>query len=140
MKKILMLIAMVAMFGMNAFAEQGYGSCVIRGTANDYVEVTANLYSVSNGREISGTFTIVNASSKPLMSAYITITAEVNTGTDPNGNLIWKRQTLYQGNWHPTKTNLQPNDRETIELYRVMGYDTRGVQVSVSNPTCQQSW
>lgn len=107
------------------FADEGRGSCVVNGTDNDYVEVTA--YSDGGGK---GNFVIANSSSKPLMSVYVVITADVKGMTN-----AYESKTLYRGNF---TEKVEPYQSRNVVFaypsnYRVI----RNISVKVSNPTCK---
>lgn len=126
MKKV--FFATILYFGLisSAFADEGRGSCIVSGTDNDYVEVTA--YSNGGG---TGNFVIANSSSKPLMSVYVVITAEVRKGISN----IYESKTLYRGNF---TEKVEPYQSRTenftySEDYKVI----RNISVEVSNPTCK---
>ena len=106
------------------FADEGRGSCIVNGTSNDYVEVTA--YSDGGGK---GNYVIANSSSKPLMSVYVVITAEVKRGA------IYELKTLYRGNYTDKVESYQSRNVDFTypSDYKVV----RNISVEVSNPTCK---
>lgn len=133
MKKLLLMFTLLcACITINAGTDSGSGSCIIRGTSNDYVEATAYL-TASNG-EISGYVNISNSSSKPLMSYRLTVTAEVVT-VYSHGNLTWTTKTFCDQTYHK---KCEPYSDTSIELKTLSGHAgyVRNVRVSISNPTC----
>lgn len=124
MKKFFISAVIILGATFSAFADEGRGSCVVNGTSNDYVEVTA--YSNGGGE---GNFVIANSASKPLMSVYIVITAEVFHGGTYNS------QTLYRGNF---TEKVEPYQSRSVNFTYPSGYKTiRNISVEVSNPTCK---
>lgn len=126
MKMFLLTIILFLCATFYSFADEGRGSCIVNGTDNDYVEVTA--YSNGGG---TGNFVIANSSSKPLMSVYVVITAEVRKGTTN----IYESKTLYRGNFTEKVESYQSRNVEFTYSndYKVI----RNISVQVSNPTCR---
>lgn len=123
MKKFFISVILFLGMAFNAFADEGRGSCLVNGSINDYVEVTA--YSEGGG---TGNFVIANSAAKPLMSVYIVITAEVSNG----GNYVLK--TLYSKNFTEKVESYQSRNVEfTYPNWR----NIRNIKVEVSNPTCK---
>ncbi len=120
MKKLLIAVVIFLCATFSAFADEGRGSCVINGTANDYVEVTA--YSDGGGK---GNFVIANSASKPLMSVYIVITAETSNGATV---------TLYRGNF---TEKVEPYQSRNVDFTYPNYSGIHNIKVEVSNPTCK---
>lgn len=107
-------------------ADEGRGSCIVNGTANDYIEVTA--YSDGGGK---GNFVIANSASKPLMSVYVVITAEVKRGATN----IYESKTIYRGNF---SEKVEPYQSRNVDFTYSSDYKViRNISVEVSNPTCK---
>lgn len=130
MKKF--VITAIAIFGLifNLFADSGRGHCKIQGT-NDYVEVTA--YASKDG---TGSFVISNGSSRPLVSAYIVITAECGY-MYKDGEVFWNTQTIYSGNYTDGVNAYQSKSIDFNFNGQRSHYGLRNISVSVSNPSCQ---
>lgn len=126
MKKVFLAIILCVSAIFSTFADEGRGSCIVSGTDNDYVEVTA--YSNGGG---TGNFVIANSSSKPLMSVYIIITAEVKKGYSD----MYESKTLYRGNF---TDKVEPYQSRTENFTYSKDYKViRNISVEVSNPTCK---
>ncbi len=109
----------------SSFADEGRGSCMVNGTNNDYVEVTA--YSDGGGK---GNFVIANSASKPLMSIYVVITAEVRGMTN-----TYESKTLYRGNF---TDKIEPYQSRNVDFTYPSNYKViRNISVVISNPTCK---
>lgn len=126
MKNIFWMTFLLLGVTFGAYADEGRGSCIISGTNSDYVEVTA----YSNGGGI-GNFVIANSASKPLMSVYVVITAEVKRGTTN----IYETKTLYSGNFNE---KVEPYQSRNVEFSYSKDYKViRNISVDVSNPACK---
>ena len=66
------------------FAEDGYGTCRVPGSS-DYIEVSV---SISNGE-----MRISNASSRPVVSVFVSVTATEYCSKDKDGN-VWSNPVL----------------------------------------------
>lgn len=126
MKKWVLTIFLSAGIAFTSLADEGRGSCVVNGTADDYVEVTA--YSEGKG---SGSFVIANSASKPLMSLYIVITAEVTKV----GSNTYEPKTLYRGNYIGKVDSY--SSQKVDFTYSGTYSNIRNIAVSVDNPTCK---
>lgn len=122
MKKILLVFFFVIGTAFRGFADEGHGGCVISGT-NEYVEVTA----YSDGKQ-KGNFVIANSASKPLLTLFITITAEVS-----NNNSSYETKTIYEKNYNG---RIEPNQSAFVDFTYNWNY-IRNIQVRVSNPVCK---
>lgn len=123
MRKFLLITLLFFYIPCWLLAEEGHGSCVILGTQNDYVEVTA--FSEGSGK---GNFVIANSSSKPLMSVYITIKAEVKNGA------VYELKTLYSGNY---TEKVEPYQSKNVDFTYPNNYKTlKNISVEIRNPTC----
>ena len=124
MKKFFISAVMFLGAIFSVFADEGRGSCAVNGTSNDYVEVTA--YSNGGGK---GNFVIANSASKPLMSVYIVITAEVKQG------FAYESKTLYRGNF---TEKVEPYQSRSVDFTYPSNYMAlRNISVEVGNPTCK---
>lgn len=124
MKNIFCTALLLFGIAFGAYADEGRGSCIISGTDNDYVEVTA--YSDGKG---SGNFVIANSSSKPLMSVYVTITAEVAKTN------VYETKILYQGNY---TGKVESYSSKNVDFTYSGSYNKiRNISVTVNNPTCK---
>ena len=125
MKRLFVATIMVLGVAFSSFADEGRGSCVVNGTDNDYVEVTA--YSDGGGK---GNFVIANSASKPLMSVYVVITAEVKSMTN-----TYESKTLYCGNF---TGKVEPYQSKNVDFTYPINYKViRNISVKISNPTCK---
>ena len=126
MKRFLSLLLICFCASIKLFADEGRGSCIINGTENDYVEVT--VFSAGGG---SGNYVIANSSSKPLMSVYIDITADVKKP----GTNTYETKTLYSGNY---TEKIEPYQSKSVDFTYPNSYkDIRNIVARVSNPTCR---
>lgn len=126
MKKLFITTIMILSAAFDSLADEGRGSCVVNGTDNDYVEVTA--YSNGGGK---GNFVIANSASKPLMSVYVVITAEVRRGSTN----IYESKTLYRGNF---TEKVEPYQSRNVDFTYSSDYKIiRNISVEISNPTCK---
>lgn len=127
MKRIFLTVALLLSFAFASFADEGRGSCIVTGTDSDYIEVTA--YCDGKG---CGNFVIANSATKPLMSLYIVITAEVSTTISGE---TFQTVTLYSGNY---TGKIESYASTTVEFTHPKSYQRiRNIQVTVSNPTCK---
>lgn len=125
MKKILLCSLLFQSILLSAFSEEGRGSCKINGTTNDYIEVTA--YTNGDGK---GNYVIANSASKPMMSVYIVIMAEVKKGTLN----VYESKTLFRGNY---LGKVEPYQSQNVDFTFPKEYKViRNISVAVSNPTC----
>ena len=125
MKKNLIILISIIVFGVNVNAKDGQGSCVVNGT-NDYASV--NFYKGNSGGE--GNFVIVYSTSgeKPLASADVTITAEIYWGG-------WKSVTLYDETVYGILPNQTKNETVSMPKYT----DIKNIKVFVKNVVCKSS-
>lgn len=125
MKKFLLFLILFVGIVFAAYADEGRGSCIVKGTQNDYVEVTA--YSDGKGQ---GNFVISNSSSKPLVSVYIRVTADVEHKTVQGRyeNII-----LFSGNY---TEGVEPYQSKNVLFSFPAGRGIRNISVEVNNPTC----
>lgn len=87
------------------------------------MEVTA----YSDGKQ-KGNFVIANSASKPLLTLFITITAEVS-----NNNSSYETKTIYEKNYNG---RIEPNQSAFVDFTYNWNY-IRNIQVRVSNPVCK---
>lgn len=114
------------------FAEDGYGTCRVPGSS-DYIEVSV---SISNGE-----MRISNASSRPVVSVFVSVTATEYCSKDKDGN-VWSNPVKYKATLFNDRVwSLAPYETKTVSIsvpethpYH-MGW--KEVNVSVNNPNCQ---
>lgn len=138
MKKFLIIILFLGgFFSFSLYAEEGRGSCIIAGTANDYVEVTAYI-SPDGAGNLTGNLVVVNSSSKPLMSVYIKVIADIasKVGEYVNAHSVRNGATIYECNYIPNNA-IAAYSSASIPV-SISGYEViSNIQVVVNNPTCK---
>ncbi|MCH5177808.1 MAG: hypothetical protein J1F25_07270 [Prevotellaceae bacterium] len=134
MKKIFsILIAMLFVCVATAQAQEGSGSCVIRGTANDYVHATAYLQSTGN-HQVGGTVSIANSSSKPLLSFHLTVKCDRIDYVDGEKRLV--NVALINQDYHP-RPAIGAYDGKDIPIPGIRAPNgVENVTVTISNATC----
>lgn len=134
MFKKLFLAISLAIFSLGiSYAEEGTGSCLVRGTANDYVEATAYLNVVDG--YVKGNAVISNSASKPLMSYKLTVTADVMISKNYyTGEEHWQNITFFSSNCHQ---ECEAYKSTSIDLKSAQGLKVKDVRVSISNATCE---
>lgn len=133
MKKILFLMMMFITLSLNA--EEATSSCMVGNSNTEYVQATA--YTTKDGTSKgSASVTIANGSNKPLLSLYITVTAEKCTAF--SNRLEWTPVTLYKGNkfFDPA---VAPNSTTKIQCNSVSSYggELRNIDIKIGNPSCR---
>lgn len=131
MKK-LFAILFVTIMNVAAFAEDGYGTCRVPGS-DEYIEVSV---SVSNGKMI-----ICNASSRPVVSVFVSISATEYCSKDINGK-EWTSPVKYKATLFNNRVwTLAPYERKEVNIkvpethpYHIGWKD---VNVTVNNPNCK---
>lgn len=131
MKKIALTLFALLFMSIVSYSQDASGNCKLPG-AYDYVNV--DFY--KGPSEGTGYFRISNQSSIPLLELQVTITAEIDSHIDNNGN-VWssnyKTQTLYS-----QKVYGIPAGKHTDVDVRMPKYQgIRNIKVTVGNLICE---
>ena len=135
MKKFLFMLVMMCCT-LFAMAEEKTTSCKVGNSDTEYVSATA--YVVSGGvGKCNSYITIANSSNKPLVSLYITVTAEKATQVD-NGKYTWEEVTLYSGNkYFSPAVNPNMTTRLDAKSFNSARSLVRNINISIGNPSCK---
>lgn len=124
----------MACIAFMAQAEEATTSCMVGNSNTEYVQATA--YTTKSGNMGSATITIANGSNKPLVSLYVTVTAE--TCTQYSDGQKWSPVTLYDGNifFNPA---IAPNSTTQVKCNSVSSLygNLRNINIRIGNPSCR---
>ena len=121
-----------AIISVAVCAEDGYGTCKVPGT-NEYIEVSVSI----SKREMR----ISNASSRPVVSAFVSITATEYCSKDKDGK-DWGNPVKYPSTLFRDRVwTLAPYETKTVAINVPNTHpyhkEWKDVNVTVNNPNCQ---
>lgn len=131
MKKIILALLAIMFVSAFSYAQDASGNCKLPG---EYDYVCVDFYKgPSEGR---GYFRISNQSYTPLLELQVTITAEIDSHIDENGN-VWssnyQNKTLYNGKVYGVPAGKHTDVDVSMPKYQGI----KNIKVSVGNLICE---